>query len=118
MKQFILGVLEYVRVTVIFAFLFLMFGFINNYVVYIITGENIESYTFNIFFLILLFLQAIGCFLLIMLLYRNRLQSYGWFKSKSSNVFSRKSSQRILIISIVLICLFYIFALLDLGEII
>ncbi|GIN64507.1 hypothetical protein J27TS8_45000 [Robertmurraya siralis] len=118
MKQFIFGVLEYVRVIVIFVFLFLIFGFINNYVVYIITGENIESYTSNTLFQILLFLQAIGYFLLIMLLYRNRLQFYGWLKSKSSKAFSRKSSQKMLIISIVFICLFYLFALFDLGKII
>ncbi|WLR52064.1 hypothetical protein LC040_03885 [Bacillus tianshenii] len=106
MKKLITFLLELVRVIVLFGLLLTLFGWLNEQLLIMMTGTSEIRTSLGL-------LQAIGFLLVIIVLYRNKLQFHGWFKSGDERPLSKKATKRLLMTAGLLIALPYALGLIS-----
>ncbi|MFA9558231.1 hypothetical protein ACERII_13060 [Evansella sp. AB-rgal1] len=87
------GLLELVRIIVIFAFLGTLLGFIPHGI-YSTIGIDTDKYGW---------LYMLGIFIFVFVLYRNKLQFSGWYKGKGREKLPKGLSKTLIITAIVLL---------------
>ncbi|ADU32178.1 hypothetical protein Bcell_3944 [Evansella cellulosilytica DSM 2522] len=85
--------LELIRIIFIFAFLGVLLGIIPHSI-YLLIGINTEKYAWS---------YMLGIFILIFVLYRNKLQFSGWYKGKGREKLPKALSKTLTISAIILL---------------
>ncbi|SES41582.1 hypothetical protein [Salipaludibacillus aurantiacus] len=98
MKKSLGFLLELTRIIFTIFLVLLAFSLVNSFILGLIGGLGQFEGTWTI--VVYFFMQTGGLFLLITLLYRNKLQFSGWYNSENQKPFSKKMTRRLLIISL------------------
>ncbi|WP_280771413.1 hypothetical protein [Salipaludibacillus daqingensis] len=98
MKKSLQFILEMLRLIFILFLILLFYSLINTFIIETAGGFEIFEGTnlLTVFFL----LQTGGLLVLMTIFYRNKLQFTGWYKGEHFKPFSKKLTQRLLILSI------------------